>query len=57
MDSFRQLSFFIGRLQSHIRYSSVKTIEDEGLHTFLTQIRGQLFSIGDALNNHYFANS
>ncbi|HTI60304.1 MULTISPECIES: alpha-E domain-containing protein [Mucilaginibacter] len=57
MDSFRQLSFFIGRLQSHIRYSSVKTIEDEGLHTFLTQIRSQLFSIGDALNNHYFANS
>jgi len=57
MDSFRELSFLIGRLQSHIRYSSVKTIEDEGLHTFLTQIRGQLFGIGDALNNHYFANS
>ncbi|HVV54499.1 MAG TPA: alpha-E domain-containing protein, partial [Mucilaginibacter sp.] len=57
MDSFRELSFFIGRLQSHIKYSSVKTIEDEGLHTFLTQIRRQLFSIGDALNNNYFANS
>ncbi len=57
LDSFRELSFLIGKLQSHIRYSSVKTIEDEGLHTFLTQIRAQLFGIGDALNNHYFANS
>jgi len=57
LDSFRELSFYIGRLQSHIRYSSVKTIEDEGLHTFLTQIRSQLFGIGDALNNQYFANS
>ena len=57
LDSSRELSFLIGRLQSHIRYSSVKTIEDEGLHTFLTQIRTQLFGIGDALNIHYFANS
>ena len=57
LDSFRELSFYIGKLQSHIKYSSVKAIEDEGLHTFLTQIRGQLFSIGDALNNNYFANS
>ena len=57
IDNFRELSFYIGRLQSHIKYSSVKTIEDEGLHTFLTQIRSQLFGIGDALNNHYFANS
>jgi uncharacterized alpha-E superfamily protein len=57
LDSFRELSFFIGRLQSHILYSSVKTIEDEGLHSFLSQTRSQLFGIGDALNNHYFANS
>jgi len=42
---------------SHITYSSVKSIEDEGLHLFLTQIRSELFGIGNALNNHYFANS
>jgi uncharacterized alpha-E superfamily protein len=57
IEDFRELSFYIGRLQSHIKYSSVKTIKDEGLHSFLTQIRSQLFGIGDALNNHYFANS
>jgi len=56
LDSYRELSFFIGRLQSHIKYSSVKTIEDEGLHPFLSQIRSQLYSIGEALNNNYFAN-
>jgi uncharacterized alpha-E superfamily protein len=57
IDDYRELSFYIGRLQSHIKYSSVKTIKDEGLHLFLTQIRSQLFGIGDALNNRYFANS
>ncbi len=57
IDNFRELSFYIGRLQSHIKYSSVKSIKEEGLHTFLTQIRSELFGIGDALNNHYFANS
>jgi uncharacterized alpha-E superfamily protein len=57
IDNYRELSFYIGRLQSHIKYSSVKSIRDEGLHTFLTQIRSQLFGIGDALNNYYFANS
>ena len=57
MDDYRELSFYIGRLQSHIKYSSVKTIKEEGLHLFLTQMRSQLYGIGDALNNHYFANS
>jgi uncharacterized alpha-E superfamily protein len=57
MDTYRDLSFFIGRLQSHIKYSSVKSIEDEGLQAFLHQTRGQLYSIGDALNNNYFAHS
>jgi uncharacterized alpha-E superfamily protein len=57
LDDFREMSFRIGRLQSRIKYSSVKTIEQEGLHVFLTQIRSELFGIGNALNEHYFANS
>lgn len=57
MDDYRELSFYIGRLQSHIKYSSVKTIKEEGLHLFLTQLRSQLYGIGDVMNNHYFANS
>lgn len=57
LESFREMSFRIGRLQSRIKYSSVKSIEQEGLHTFLTQIRNELYGIGNTLNEHYFANS
>ncbi|MCR8557979.1 alpha-E domain-containing protein [Mucilaginibacter sp. BJC16-A38] len=56
-DDFRELSFRIGRLQSRIKYSSVKSIEQDGLHQYLTQIRSELYGIGNALNEHYFANS
>jgi uncharacterized alpha-E superfamily protein len=57
LDDFRDMTFKIGRLQSRIKYSSVRTIRQEGLHSFLTQIRGELYGIGDALNKYYFANS
>jgi uncharacterized alpha-E superfamily protein len=56
-DDFREMSFQIGRLQSRIKYSSVKSIGGEGLHTFLTQIRSELYGIGNSLNEYYFANS
>jgi uncharacterized alpha-E superfamily protein len=57
LDDFREMSFLIGRLQSRIKYSSVNSIEDDGLHQFLTQIRTELYGIGNSLNEHYFANS
>jgi uncharacterized alpha-E superfamily protein len=57
MEDFREMSFQIGRLQSRIKYSSVRSIRTDGLHTFLTQIRSELYGIGNALNEHYFANS
>jgi uncharacterized alpha-E superfamily protein len=57
LDDFREMTFKIGRLQSRIKYSSVRTIRAEGLHAFLTQLRSELYGIGDVLNEHYFANS
>ncbi len=57
IDTFREMSFQIGRLQSRIKYSSVKSIEQDGLHLFLTQIRKELYGIANALNEYYFANS
>ncbi|WP_428330473.1 alpha-E domain-containing protein [Mucilaginibacter sp.] len=57
LEDFRELSFQIGRLQSRIKYSSVKSIEQDGLHLYLTQIRNELYGIANALNEHYFANS
>lgn len=56
-DNFRELSFLIGRLQSSIKYSSVKIIRQEGLHEYLTNVRGELFKIGNMLNEYYFAYS
>ena len=57
VEDYREMSFQIGRLQSNIKYSSVKSIDHEGLHLFLTQIRKELYGIGNSLNEHYFANS
>jgi uncharacterized alpha-E superfamily protein len=57
LDDFRELSFQIGRLQSRIKYSSIKTIREEGLHNYLTQIRGELYGIANRLNEYYFAHS
>jgi len=57
LEDFREMSFQIGRLQSHIKYSSVKNIEEEGLSLFLAQTRKELYGIGNSLNEHYFANS
>jgi len=57
LEDFRELSFQIGRLESRIKYSSVKSIEEEGLKLFLPQIRAELYGIGNSLNEHYFANS
>ena len=57
LEDYRGMSFQIGRLQSRIKYSTVKSIEQDGLHLFLTEIRKELYGIGNALNEHYFANS
>ena len=57
MTDYQELSFQIGKLQSHIKYSSLKGIQGEGLHLFLTQIKDQLYHIGNLLNERYFANS
>jgi uncharacterized alpha-E superfamily protein len=57
VDTYREMSFQIGRLQSRIKYSSVRSIRQEGLHIFLTQIRSELYGVGNSLNEYYFANS
>jgi len=57
IEDFREMSFLIGRLQSRIKYSSVKSIREDGVNSFLTQTRTELYGIGNSLNEHYFANS
>ena len=57
VNDYREISFHIGKLQSNIKYSSVKSISQVGLHQFLTQVKDDLYQIGNALNEYYFANS
>ncbi len=57
LDSYRHLLFLIGRLQSRVKYSSVQSIRQEGLHDYLTALKTELFGIGNALSKHYFAYS
>lgn len=55
--SFTDLSFMIGRLQSLIKYSSVSSLQQEGLHNYLNRTKTGLYDIGIKLNEYYFANS
>ena len=55
ISDFKELSFLIGKLESHVRYSTVQGINEAGLHEYLNNIRQQLYSIGISLNQHYFA--
>ncbi|MDB5062866.1 MAG: hypothetical protein JWP67_2709 [Mucilaginibacter sp.] len=57
VNDYREISFHIGRLQSSIKYSSVKSISQEGLHQYLIRVKEDLYQIGNALNEYYFANS
>jgi uncharacterized alpha-E superfamily protein len=57
LEDFKEMSFQIGRLQSRIKYSSVTSIEQEGINLFLKHLRRDLYGIGNSLNEHYFANS
>jgi len=53
----KELSFLIGRLHSRIKFSTIQTIRQEGLHTYLSSIKNELYTIGNAVNIQYFAYS
>jgi uncharacterized alpha-E superfamily protein len=55
--NFDAIRFTIGRLRSKIQYSKMEVISEQGLHKFLTELNRDLHSIGNALNEHYFAYS
>ncbi len=57
ISEFKELAFLIGRLHSRIKYSTIETIEEEGLHNYLYSVKKELYAIGNAVNVHYFAYS
>lgn len=54
-ESYKVLSFMIGQLESSIRYSDLKDLQQVGLKEYLQKIKNDLFAIAHALNHYYFA--
>ncbi|MBK0381329.1 alpha-E domain-containing protein [Pedobacter sp. SD-b] len=54
-EAYKAISFMIGKLESHIRYSDLKDLEEKGLKEYLHDIKQELLAIGSAFNHYYFA--
>jgi uncharacterized alpha-E superfamily protein len=54
-EGYQKLDFLIGRFQSRIKYSTVDSILQQGIHGFLNGVRQDLYEMGNAFNQHYFA--
>lgn len=54
-EAFRKIDFMIGRIRSKVRYSTVESIMAQGLHAYLNGIKEDLYEVGNALNQNYFA--
>jgi uncharacterized alpha-E superfamily protein len=54
-EAFRNIDFMIGKIKSKVRYSTVESIMAQGLHTYLNGIKDDLYQVGIALNQNYFA--
>lgn len=54
-DAWSQIDFMIGRVRSRVKYSTVESILLQGLHAYLTGVREELYEVGKAFNQHYFA--
>jgi uncharacterized alpha-E superfamily protein len=55
LENYSQIDFLIGRLRSRVQYSNIEYIEQTGLHSYLTEIRNDLYVISNAVNNFYFS--
>jgi len=54
-EAFRKIDFMIGKIRSKVRYSTVESIMAQGLHAYLNGIKEDLYEVGNALNQNYFA--
>jgi uncharacterized alpha-E superfamily protein len=54
---FNEIDFMIGKLKSNVKFTTPDSIISDGLHKFLTEIKDSLFTIGNKLNQNYFANT
>jgi uncharacterized alpha-E superfamily protein len=56
-EAYQKIDFMIGKIHSKVRYSTVDSILEQGLHAYLINIKEDLSEVGNALNQHYFAYS
>jgi uncharacterized alpha-E superfamily protein len=56
-EAYQRIDFLIGKIHSKVRYSTVDSILGQGLHSYLIGIKEDLYGVGNALNQHYFAYS
>ena len=54
-EAYQKVDFMIGRIQSKVRYSTVESIMHQGLHAYLNGVKEDLYEVGNAFNQHYFA--
>ena len=54
-DAFTRIDCMIGRIRSKVRYSTVESIMTQGLHAYLNGIKDDLYEVGNAFNQNYFA--
>ena len=54
-DHFSQVQFMIGKLYSRVKYSNVQSVAQVGLHSYLKATHEELHTIGQSLNQLYFA--
>jgi uncharacterized alpha-E superfamily protein len=55
VESFRKIDFMIGKIKSKIKYSTVDTILEQGLHPYLAGIKENLYDVANSINQSYFA--
>ena len=56
-DAYRKIDFMIGKIRSRVQYSTVDSIMVDGLHSYLSSVKEDLFEVGKAFNQYYFAYS
>jgi len=54
-EAYDKVDFMIGRIQSKVKYSTVESIMHQGLHAYLNGVKEDLYEVGVAFNQHYFA--
>ena len=54
-EAFQKVDFMIGKIRSKVKYSTVESIMHQGLHAYLNGVKEDLYEVGNAFNQNYFA--